>query len=111
MIEDPVWCSSAWAFRGVPPTTSTPSWPWSTTSRPTGPSPPSPSAATLAYPAAAVLAGGNVPRGLEDNLYLGKGVFATNAQLVEKAVSVIEGMGASVIGPAEVRNKLKLQKR
>jgi uncharacterized protein (DUF849 family) len=39
----------------------------------------------LAYPAAAVLAGGNVRVGLEDNLYAGKGMLATNAQLVEKA--------------------------
>ncbi|PWE54533.1 NADPH dependent quinone reductase [Metarhizobium album] len=65
----------------------------------------------LAYPAAAVLAGGNVRVGLEDNLYVGKGQLATNAQLVEKAVSVIEGMGAKVIGPDEVRKKLKLTKR
>lgn len=65
----------------------------------------------LAYPAAAVLAGGNVRVGLEDNLYVGKGQLATNAQLVEKAVSVIEGMGAKVIGPDEVRRKLKLTKR
>ncbi|MCV9999877.1 3-keto-5-aminohexanoate cleavage protein [Pararhizobium sp. YC-54] len=65
----------------------------------------------LAYPAAAVLAGGNVRVGLEDNLYVGKGQLATNAQLVEKAVGVIEGMGARIIGPAEVREKLKLVKR
>ena len=65
----------------------------------------------LAYPAAAVLAGGNVRVGLEDNLYIGKGELATNAQLVEKAVGVIEGMGARIIGPAEVREKLKLTKR
>jgi uncharacterized protein (DUF849 family) len=65
----------------------------------------------LAYPAAAVLAGGNVRVGLEDNLYLSKGVLATNAQLVDKARSVIEGMGARIIGPAEVREKLKLTKR
>lgn len=65
----------------------------------------------LAYPAAAVLAGGNVRVGLEDNLYAGRGQLATNAQLVEKAVGVIEGMGARIIGPAEVREKLKLTKR
>lgn len=65
----------------------------------------------MAYPAAAVLAGGNVRVGLEDNLYVGKGQLGTNAQLVEKAVNVIENMGARVIGPAEVREKLKLQKR
>jgi uncharacterized protein (DUF849 family) len=65
----------------------------------------------MAYPAAAVLAGGNVRVGLEDNLYAGKGLLATNAQLVEKAVTVIEGMGARIIGPDEVRKKLKLTKR
>ncbi len=65
----------------------------------------------LAYPAAAILAGGNVRVGLEDNLYLSKGVLATNAKLVEKAVKVIENMGARVIGPKEVREKLKLIKR
>ena len=65
----------------------------------------------MAYPAAAVLAGGNVRVGLEDNLYVGKGQLATNAQLVEKAVTIIESMGARVIGPAEVREKLKLTKR
>jgi uncharacterized protein (DUF849 family) len=65
----------------------------------------------MAYPAAAILAGGNVRVGLEDNLYVGKGQLATNAQLVEKAVNVVESMGARIIGPAEVREKLKLQKR
>lgn len=65
----------------------------------------------MAYPAAAVLAGGNVRVGLEDNLYVGKGQLATNAQLVEKAVCVVESMGAKIIGPEEVRRKLKLTKR
>jgi len=65
----------------------------------------------MAYPAAAVLAGGNVRVGLEDNLYVARGQLATNAQLVDKAVNIIESMGARVIGPAEVREKLKLTKR
>jgi uncharacterized protein (DUF849 family) len=65
----------------------------------------------LAYPAAAVLAGGNVRVGLEDNLYAGKGVLATNAQLVEKAATVVTNMGARLLGPQEVREKLKLIKR
>ena len=65
----------------------------------------------MAYPAASILAGGNVRVGLEDNLYVGKGQLATNAQLVDKAVNIIESMGARVIGPAEVREKLKLTKR
>jgi uncharacterized protein (DUF849 family) len=65
----------------------------------------------MPYVAAAVLAGGNVRVGLEDNLYLGRGVLATNAQLVERAVTIIEAMGARVIGPAEARERLRLEKR
>jgi uncharacterized protein (DUF849 family) len=65
----------------------------------------------MPYVAAAVLAGGNVRVGLEDNLWLDKGVLATNAQLVERAVTVIETMGARVITPAEVRARLNLEKR
>ena len=65
----------------------------------------------MAYVAAAVLAGGNVRVGLEDNLWLEKGVLATNAQLVARAVGIIEGLGARVIGPEEVRAKLGLKKR
>ena len=65
----------------------------------------------MPYVAAAVLAGGNVRVGLEDNLYLEKGVLATNAQLVEKAVGIVESLGARVIGPAEVRERLKVEKR
>ncbi|MBT8426281.1 MAG: 3-keto-5-aminohexanoate cleavage protein [Silicimonas sp.] len=65
----------------------------------------------MAYVAAAVLAGGNVRVGLEDNLWLGKGQLATNEQLVERAVGIIEAMGAQVIGPDEVRSRLGLTKR
>lgn len=65
----------------------------------------------MAYVAAAVLAGGNVRVGLEDNLWLGKGELAQNWQLVERAGTIIENMGARVIGPAEVRKKLGLVKR
>ncbi len=65
----------------------------------------------MAYVAASVLAGGNVRVGLEDNLWLGKGQLATNAQLVERAVGIIENMGARVLGPAEVRAKLGLTRR
>jgi len=64
----------------------------------------------MAYVAAAVLAGGNVRVGLEDNLWLEKGVLATNEQLVSRAKTVIENMGARVIGPEEVRQKLGLTK-
>jgi len=65
----------------------------------------------MPYVAAAVLAGGNVRVGLEDNLYLSKGVLATNAQLVEKAATIIENMGARVLGPDAVRGRLHLTKR
>ena len=61
--------------------------------------------------AASVLAGGNVRVGLEDNLMLDRGVLAENYQLVDRAVSIIENLGARVIGPAEVREKLGLAKR
>lgn len=65
----------------------------------------------MPYVAAAVLAGGNVRVGLEDNLFLKKGVLATNADLVERAVTIIEAMGATVMRPAAVREKLQLTKR
>ncbi|ASJ73626.1 3-keto-5-aminohexanoate cleavage protein [Granulosicoccus antarcticus] len=65
----------------------------------------------MAYVAASVLAGGNVRVGLEDNIFLDKGVLATNAQLVERARGIIEGMGARVAGPDEVRTRLGLVKR
>nr|WP_254684831.1 3-keto-5-aminohexanoate cleavage protein [Tateyamaria omphalii] len=65
----------------------------------------------MAYVAAAVLAGGHVRVGLEDNLWLGKGALAQNWQLVERAATIIENMGARVIGPEEVRAKLGLVKR
>jgi uncharacterized protein (DUF849 family) len=65
----------------------------------------------MPYVAAAVLAGGNVRVGLEDNLWLDKGVPATNAQLVERAVTIIENLGGRVVGPNEVRARLNLTKR
>nr|WP_272211361.1 3-keto-5-aminohexanoate cleavage protein [Marinicella sp. W31]MDC2877252.1 3-keto-5-aminohexanoate cleavage protein [Marinicella sp. W31] len=65
----------------------------------------------MPYAAAAILAGGNIRVGLEDNIYLEKGVLATNAQLVEKAVTIAENMGSRVIGPQAVREKLGLVKR
>jgi uncharacterized protein (DUF849 family) len=65
----------------------------------------------MPFVAATVLAGGNVRVGLEDNLFLDKGVLATNAHLVERAVGIVERLGARVIGPAEVREKLGLVKR
>ena len=65
----------------------------------------------MPYVAAAGLAGGNVRVGLEDNLFLDKGVLATNAQLVDRAAGIIERMGARIIGPDAVRAKLGLTKR
>jgi uncharacterized protein (DUF849 family) len=65
----------------------------------------------MPYVAAAVLAGGNVRVGLEDNLYLERGVLATNAQLVDKAASLIEKMGVELMSPQQVRDELRLEKR
>lgn len=65
----------------------------------------------MPYVAAAMLAGGNVRVGLEDNLWLEKGVLATNAQLVERAATIITNLGSNIMGPKEVRDLLKLQKR
>jgi uncharacterized protein (DUF849 family) len=65
----------------------------------------------MPYVAASVLAGGNVRVGLEDNLMLDRGVLATNEQLVGRAVEIIERLGASVVGPQAVRDKLGLTKR
>ncbi|MDH3671341.1 MAG: 3-keto-5-aminohexanoate cleavage protein [Gammaproteobacteria bacterium] len=58
--------------------------------------------------AQSVLLGGNVRVGLEDNLYLRKGEFATNGQLVERAASIIEHLGSSVMTPEETRQLLGL---
>jgi len=62
----------------------------------------------LPYVALAALAGGNVRVGLEDNLYLSRGVLATNAQLVERAVTILEAMNLRVLGPDDVREQLAL---
>ena len=64
----------------------------------------------LPFVAMAALAGGNVRVGLEDNLYLGPGHKATNAELVARAKLILESMNVRVIGPQEVRDKLKLVK-
>ena len=59
--------------------------------------------------AAAVAMGGNVRVGLEDNIYLERGVHATNAQLVEKVIGIIDRMGARTVTPEEARKKLGLR--
>jgi uncharacterized protein (DUF849 family) len=56
--------------------------------------------------AQSVLLGGNVRVGLEDNLYLDKGVLATNAQLVTRARAIIELLGVRVLTAAETRERL-----
>ncbi|MEM5542365.1 3-keto-5-aminohexanoate cleavage protein [Sulfitobacter sp. AS92] len=65
----------------------------------------------MPYVAASVLAGGHVRVGLEDNLWLSKGELATNGALVSRAVSIIENMGATIMGPDAVRQKLGLTKQ
>ncbi len=59
--------------------------------------------------AQSVLLGGHVRVGLEDNLYLEKGVLASNGQLVEKAVGIVESLGARALSPSEARDKLGLK--
>lgn len=61
--------------------------------------------------AQSVLLGGHVRVGLEDNLYLEKGVLASNGQLVERAIGIVESLGARVLSPAEAREKLGLKVR
>mgnify|MGYP000911212110 FL=1 len=59
--------------------------------------------------AASVALGGNVRVGLEDNIYLDRGVLASNGQLVTRAVEIIERMGGRALTPQEARNKLNLR--
>ncbi len=63
----------------------------------------------LPFVAMALLAGGNIRVGLEDNIWLARGVPATNGQLVERAASIMQAMGVRLLGPAEVRAKLRLR--
>ena len=65
----------------------------------------------MPYVAASVLAGGHVRVGLEDNLWLAKGELATNADLVARAVTIVEALGARVMGPQQMRDRLGLVKR
>jgi uncharacterized protein (DUF849 family) len=65
----------------------------------------------MPYAALALLSGGNIRVGLEDNIWLDKGVLATNGQLVERARKVAEGMGCRLLSAAETRTKLNLSKR
>ena len=63
----------------------------------------------LPWVAQSVLAGGHARVGLEDNLYLAKGVKATNESLTQRAVEIVEGLGAEVATPAETREILDLR--
>jgi uncharacterized protein (DUF849 family) len=61
--------------------------------------------------AQAVLLGGHVRVGLEDNLWLEKGVHASNATLVERAVTIITLLGSKIASPDEARKILGLKAR
>ena len=65
----------------------------------------------MPFVAAAVLSGANVRVGLEDNLWLEKGRLASNAELVERAVTIVEAMGVGIMTPAEVRAELNLTRQ
>ncbi len=55
------------------------------------------------------LLGGNIRVGMEDNLYLERGVFASNAQLAEKSINFIQLLGCEAQTPAESRQTLVLR--
>ena len=63
----------------------------------------------LPWVAHSVLAGGHARVGLEDNLYMSKGVKATNADLTARAVEIITSLGSSVATPEEAREILDLR--
>jgi len=64
----------------------------------------------LPFVAMAALVGGNVRVGLEDNIYLSRGTLASNGELVERAVRILESMNVRILGPDEVREKLSLRR-
>jgi uncharacterized protein (DUF849 family) len=53
--------------------------------------------------AQAVALGGHVRVGLEDNMYLSKGKFATNAQLVDRSVAIVSSLNRNIASSAEAR--------
>ena len=65
----------------------------------------------MAMAAQSMILGGNIRVGLEDNLYLERGVLASNGQLVERAAEIVTRLGGRVLSPAEARAKLELEKR
>jgi uncharacterized protein (DUF849 family) len=64
----------------------------------------------LPFVAMAALVGGNARVGLEDNLYLSRGRLASNGELTERAVQILESMNVQILGPDEVRDKLRLRR-
>ena len=68
-------------------------------------------AAQMPMVAQAMLLGGHVRVGLEDNLYLDKGVYASNATLVDRAADIVGNLGGRVQSPAEARKALGLTKQ
>ncbi len=64
----------------------------------------------MKYVSLAAMTGGNVRVGLEDNLWLDKGVLASNGDLVERAATILSAQGYNILGPAEVRENLQLAK-
>lgn len=69
------------------------------------------SRAEMPMVAQAMLLGGNCRVGLEDNLYLSRGVLATNGQLVAKAKRIVEELGGQVLSPQAARDKYQLTKQ
>lgn len=65
----------------------------------------------LPYVAMAILAGGHIRVGLEDNIWLDRGILASNGDLVKRAVTIAEAMGSQIMTPNEVRQTLQLTKR
>jgi uncharacterized protein (DUF849 family) len=64
----------------------------------------------LKYVSLAAMAGGNVRVGLEDNIYLDRGVLASNGDLVERAATILHAQNYTILTPAQVRDNLQLTK-
>jgi uncharacterized protein (DUF849 family) len=65
----------------------------------------------MPFVAQAMLLGGNVRVGLEDNIWLDRGVPASNGSLVRRAREIVERLGGRVLSAAEAREKLALKKQ
>lgn len=63
----------------------------------------------LPHAALAPLVAANVRVGLDDNIYLSRGRLATNAELTQRAVEILERIGVEVMSPHQVRQKLALK--